>query len=253
MGKKIFILYCLCFSIWSNAQNEAVFNKATSEYNEGNYQKAIDHYLDILESGQHSAAVYFNLGNSYYKLNEIASSIYYYEKALLLTPNDPEIKNNLGYARNMTLDAIETLPETGLSKLYKSITTIFSFDQWAYLAIVFMLLFVLLYITFYYSRYSARKRWAFISSLISLFITIVAVLFAFTQFNDFEAEQPAIVFADEIGIKSEPNPSSQEVFSLHAGTKVNVLDKLNEWKKIRISDGKTGWILSGDIKLLKDF
>ncbi len=243
----------MLFGLVANGQNEAIFTKATAAYNDGDYEKAIGFYNSILENGQHSAALYFNLGNAYYKLNEIASSIYYYEKALLLKPNDPEILNNLGYAQNMTLDAIETIPETGLSKIYKSITNKLSFDQWAYLAVFFMFLFVVFYILFYYFRYSSRKRWAFIGSFVSLFISIVAVALAFIQYDDFNKDQPAIVFADEIGIMSEPNDNSSEVFVLHAGTKVNVLDQLEDWKKIRLKDGKSGWILSENIKLLKDF
>lgn len=236
-----------------SAQNDALFNRATDSYNEGSYDKAIEHYLEIIENGQHSAELYFNLGNSYYKLDQVAPSIYYYEKALLLKPNDPEIKTNLAYAKNMTLDAIEVMPETGLSKIYDSVIGFLSFDQWGYLSVFCIVLFVLLYIAFYYFRYSTRKRIAFVSSLVSLFVAIIAVVFAFVEYNDFLTDQPAIVFVDEVVIKSEPNDRSLEVFRLHEGTKLNVLDELNDWKKVKIADGKIGWLPSKDIKLLRDF
>jgi len=246
-----FLLLLICFSV--SGQNEALFSEASKAYNGGNYENAIQNYLEILENGQHSAEVYFNLGNSYYKLNQIAPSIYYYEKALLLRPNDSEIKNNLAYAQNMTLDAIDEMPETGLSKIKKNLTGFLSFDQWAKTAVIFMILFVLLYIAFYYFRYSTRKRIAFIASLVSLFIAIVSVIFAFVQFSDFTSDRPAIVFSEEIAIRSEPNDRSQEVFTLHEGTKVNVLDELNEFQKIKIADGKTGWVPKESIRVLKDF
>ena len=236
-----------------NAQNEALFNRATDSYNNGDYQKAIDHYSEILDNGEHSAELYFNLGNAYYKLNQVAPSIYNYEKALLLSPNDKEIKNNLSYARNMTLDAIDIMPETGLSKFYNTITGIMTFDQWSYTAVIFMFVFVLLYIAFYYFKYATQKRIAFIGSIVSLFISVMAVVFAFVHYNDFKADQPAIVFDSEVQIKAEPNKRSEAIFVLHEGTKVNVLDELNEWKKIKIVDGKTGWVTSESIKLLKDF
>ncbi|MEH6514106.1 MAG: SH3 domain-containing protein, partial [Maribacter arcticus] len=210
-------------------------------------------YTDILDDGEHSAAVYYNLGNSYYKLNNIAESIYFYEKALLLSPNDEEVKTNLSYAQNMTIDAIDTMPETGLSKLYKSVTGKLTFDQWAYLAIALMIIFVLLYILFYYANSSTLKRWSFIGSILALFICIIAIVFAFIQRSDFKDLQPAIIFAEESSIKSEPNASSQQVFVIHAGTKVNVLDQLDEWNKIKLADGKTGWIQKNELKLLKDF
>lgn len=235
------------------AQNEALFNKATDAYNEGDYEKAVENYLAIVEAGQHSAELYFNLGNSYYKLNQVAPSIYYYEKALLLKPNDSEIKNNLGYAQNMTLDAIETIPQTGFSKIYDDIIGYLSFDQWGYSAVFFILLFVLFYLAFYFLKYASQKRIAFITSIVVLFIAVISVIFAFVQYNTFKADHPAIVFADEVGVKSEPNERSQEVFQLHEGTKIQVLEELNDWKKIKIADGQSGWVSSESIKLLKDF
>ena len=247
-------LLLLLVSFFGNAQGgEALFKSATTAYNDGSYKEAIGYYLKILETGEHSVAVYFNLGNSYYKLNQIAPSIYYYEKALLLKPNDIEVKNNLGYAQNMTMDAIEKIPETYFLKIYKKITTFLSFDQWSYLSILFMLLFVGLYIAFYYLRYATQKRVAFISSISCLVVTIVAVIFALLEYKDFNREQPAIVFSKESVIKSEPNNRGEETFRLHQGAKVNVLNKLNNWKKIQLADGKTGWILAKDIKMLKSF
>lgn len=251
--KKIVFLFVVFLGLTTSAQSKAVFGKATDAYNAGDYNVAIENYLEIIEKGQHSAELYFNLGNSYYKLNQVAPSIYYYEKALLLKPNDSEIKNNLAYAQNMTLDAIEVMPETGLSKIYKDTTGFLSFDQWGYNAVIFMLLFVLLYIGFYYLKYATQKRIAFITSIVSLLIAVVSVVFAFLQYSDFQADQPAIVFDNEVKVTSEPNERSQAVFMLHEGTKLNVLEELKGYKKIRIADGQTGWLTSESIKLLRDF
>ncbi|MCW5514849.1 tetratricopeptide repeat protein [Muriicola sp. Z0-33] len=251
--KGLILIFALFFCFLGNAQNEAIFNRATDAYNEGDYQQAISFYDQILEKGEHSAALYFNLGNSYYKLNQIAPSIYYYEKALLLKPEDAEIKTNLAYAQNMTLDAIEVLPETGLSKIYQRITGRMSFDQWAYTAVVFLVLFVLGYLGFYFLQYATQKRIALISSLTFLMVSFIAILFAFMQYSQFKAEQPAIIFSEVVSVKSEPNNRSGEAFVLHEGTKVNVLEQLNDYRKIQLVDGKIGWIPSDDIKLLKDF
>jgi len=251
--KNSIVIFLLLFGGIATAQDTPVFDQATTAYNEAAYEKAIDLYTSILEDGQHSAALYYNLGNSYYKLNDIPNSIYFYEKALLLAPNDAEIKNNLGYAQQMTLDAIDTLPETGLARFYKKITNALSFDQWAYTAVAFMFLFVLLYILFYYFRYSSRKRWAFIGSLVCLFTSLVTLAFAYIAYEDFNADRPAIIFADEIEIQAEPNAASDAVFVLHAGTKVNIVEELNDWKKIMLTDGKTGWVSAEHLKILKDF
>lgn len=251
--KPLLILLLVIFYFSGQAQNDALFSKATDAYNASDYNTAIENYLTIIETGQHSSELYFNLGNSYYKLNQIAPSIYYYEKALLLKPNDAEIINNLGYAQNMTLDAIELMPETGLSKIYNDITSQLSFDQWGYAAVIFVILFVLLYIAFYYLENATQKRIAFITSLLSLVLAVVSVIFAFLQYRDFQADKPAIVFDNEIKVTSEPNKNSQTVFTLHEGTKLNVLEELNGYKKIRIADGQTGWLTTESIKMLKDF
>ena len=116
-----------------------------------------------------------------------------------------------------------------------------------------MVLFVILYIAFYYAQYSSKKRFAFIGSILALFICLVCIVFAAIEMNSFKANNPAIIFADEVAISSEPNDTSEEVFKLHSGTKVNVLDSLNDFRKIRLSDGKMGWMRKSDLKLLKDF
>ncbi|MBM1104960.1 tetratricopeptide repeat protein [Aurantibacter crassamenti] len=255
MKKENFLLILLLifFELNAFAQNEALFKKGNDAYNEGDFVTAADQYLAILEKGTHSAELYFNLGNAYYKLNQIAPSIYYYEKALVLKPNDSEIINNLAYAQNMTLDAIETLPTTGLKNLYKQFTEILNYDQWAKIAVLFMILFVLLYIAFYFFSYSTRKRIAFISSLIALVCSVLAVVFAYIEFDDFNKNNPAIVFVKESQVKTEPNDRSQQAFILHEGTKVNVIGSLDDWQEIKLSDGQTGWISSENIKLIKDF
>lgn len=251
--KKIIFLIITMISFWGVAQNNVLFDEATKAYNEGKYDVAIENYNKIIDKGEHSAALYYNLGNAYYKLNKIAPSIYYYEKSLLLDPSDNEVKNNLSFARNMTLDAIEPIPETGIDKIFSGITGFLSFDQWAITAIIFMLFFVLGYIAFYYVNYSSQKRIALIGSMVSLFISLVAVLFAYTEYDTYSSEQPAIVFENEVLVKSEPNNRSQEAFRIHEGTKVFVLDTLSDWNKIKLADGKSGWVPTDNIKLLKDF
>ena len=251
--RKLVFCIILTLSYPAFAQNETLFESATESYNDGLYEKAIEDYLQILDNGQHSAALYYNLGNCYYKLNQIAPSIYYYEKALLLDPGDKEIKNNLLYAQQMTIDDIKPLPESGISRIYNSAIGWLTFDQWAYAAVIFSLFFVIAYILYYFLRYSSHKRLAFIASMMSLILSIVSVIFAFVQHNHYNAEKPAIVFAQESIVKSEPNERSPEVFLLHEGTKVMVLEDLEDYKRIEIADGKSGWVLQEDIKMLKDF
>ncbi len=249
--KSFFYILSFLLSFASLAQNETLFEEANTLYNQGKYAEAIDKYTAILETKNHSASLYFNLANANYKLNNIAPSIFYYEKALQLNPNDTDIKNNIAFARNMTVDAIDTIPEGGLNKLLKNMTNTFSFDNWAKISVALVFCFVVLFLLYYFAYSSIRKRFAFIGSLLSLILLCTSLLFAFHKYNLDEKDNPAIVFAQESKVKSEPNLRSEESFRLHEGTKVQVLDTVNNWKKIKLSDGKIGWLLSEDIKMLK--
>ncbi|MDT0606465.1 tetratricopeptide repeat protein [Croceitalea rosinachiae] len=253
MNRKLLTILFLIFSFGVVAQNNTLFEHATEAYNKGEYQKAIGFYEKILENKQHSPELYFNLGNSYYKLGEIGPSIYYYEKALLLKPNDIEIKNNLGYANNMRLDAIDEMPETAFTSFYKTVTNYLSFEQWAYLSVGMVFLFVLGYVVYYFLYNATQKRIAFIISASGLVIAAISVVMAYFQYKDFKHDKPAIIFSREIAITSEPNERSEKLFTLHEGTKVNVLEKLGDWQKIKIADGQTGWLPSENLKLLKNF
>ncbi|HUH27779.1 SH3 domain-containing protein [Gelidibacter sp.] len=249
MKHFIYILAFLMSSI-GFSQNEQLFEQANDLYNKGDFEEAISRYQSIIESGEHSAALYFNLANAHYKLNHIAPSIYYYEKALLLAPNDKEIHNNIAFARNMTIDAIDKTPELGFAKFSKSVTNWLTFDNWAKLSILLMVLFVVFYLIYYFSYSSIKKRLTFIAAMTSLILACSAVALAFNNYHLVENDQPAIVFAKESQVKSEPNLRSSESFKLHEGTKVQILDTVNNWKKIQLADGKMGWIPAEAIKAL---
>jgi len=247
------IILLIVFSSAVSGQNDELFKKGIDSYNEGQYSQAISYYESILKNKEHSAALYFNLGNCYYKMNRIAPSIYYYEKALLLDPNDPDIQNNLAFARQMTLDAIEEIPETGLAKAYKGSAGALSYEQWGVLSIIFVCMGILAYIVYFLVRFSTYKRIALVTSLVLMILGFVFVAFAYIGQQDYRNDQPAIIFADAITVRSEPNRRSEPVFELHEGTKVQVLDELEDWNKIQLANGQEGWLPQTEIRLLKDF
>lgn len=248
------LLYILFFFIGNLvAQNQSVFEQANALYTEGKFEDAITKYQAILDTKQHSAELYYNLANAHYKLNNIAPSIYYYEKALQLKPNDTEILNNIAYAKNMTVDAIQEVPQLGMSKFFNKLTNAFAFDDWAKIAIGFILAFVVLFLVYYFTDSTTRKRAAFSSSVVFLFLSLISLGLAFQKQTLDKKDNPAIVFAQKSEVKTEPNSVGTDAFVLHEGTKVQVLDTINDWKKIKLADGKTGWILSNDIKLLNNF
>lgn len=249
----VFALFLLLSFFSGSAQQGSLFEAGNELYNQGEYLGAIDKYKEIIATGKHSSELYFNMGNAYYKMDRIAPSILYYEKALLLDPDDEDVKVNLAYARNMTIDDIDALPQTGFSKLTRGLLGTFTYGVWSYLAIGGMLLFVLFFIGYYFAYREGRKRLLFAVSGGWLFLSLLCLLFAFQQRKWERNYDPAIVFAHETTVKSEPNLGSDEIFRLHEGTKVFILDAMHDWNKIRLADGKEGWLPSDELQRIKDF
>ena len=240
----------LLFSIVSFGQNNKLFDEGKELYKNGKYQQSINTWMQILENGEASSELYFNLANAQYKLNQIGPSIYYYEKALQLSPNDSDIKTNLAFAENARIDAIEPLPQSVFTKWYKNIADTFTYDGWAILAVVLSMLFVTLFLLYYFSYTEKRKRLLFASSMLSVLLLLGAITLAVMTYEDFSKNQPAIIFASQIEVKSEPSMGSNSAFVLHEGTKVQITAQDGNWYRIALADGKDGWIPASDLKQL---
>lgn len=233
------------------SQTTESFKQANELYNSGYYKEAIGQYDSILASGQHSAELYFNLANCYYKLNEVGPSIFYYEKALQLAPDDLDILNNLGYAQKMTIDAIQEVPESGVSKLLNKTLNSLSVDGWAIRCVGLVFLFVVLFLGYYLSYSEAKKRLFFVSSNVVLIALFVSLGLLFKKDSLDSNTHPAIIFVKETEIKTEPNLRSETSFTLHEGTKVLVIEDYNNvWLKIKLLNGETGWMSRSELKSL---
>lgn len=247
MKKILFIL--LLTSQFFFAQSS--FEKGNDLYQKGKYEQAISEYESVLASKNHSAELYFNLGNCYYKLNKVAPAIYNYEKALVLNPDDAEITNNLKFAQKLQIDEIKVVPQVGFSKMVHDFTSIFHYNTWAWISVGLATLFLLFFIGYYFSQTALSKRIFFIGMFVLLFLMLISVSSAISEKNHYENDRPAIVFVDMVLVKSEPQNASNTVFTLHEGTKVFVLETLDGWKKIQLTDGIEGWIEKTAIKEVK--
>jgi tetratricopeptide (TPR) repeat protein len=246
----IIVAMVLLNSLSYQPQNTQLFEQANNYYNKGEFELAINNYESIINNGEHSAEVYFNLANSYYKTNNIASSIYYYEKALKLKPDDNDIINNLGFAQNMTIDEIAVTPQVGFNRIYTNLVNTFSFDNWSKISVVFVFAFVLLFLLYYFSVNTNMKRATFIGSFVAVVFALFTVFMAFQKHHLDNKYNEAIVFSKSIDIKSEPNSGSNNLFRLHEGTKVKIIENLSDWSHIELADGQKGWIPSKSIKVL---
>ncbi|PHS10761.1 MAG: ion channel protein [Kordia sp.] len=247
---KYLIYILLLITSFGYAQNEQLFEKANGLYNSEKYNEAVQVYQQLLSTKNHSVSLYFNLGNAHYKLNQLAESVYYYEKALQLDAANEDVLTNLTFANNMRIDKIDMIPTTGFSKMFSSIVNMLSFDTWAILGVVFMMFFIVSFVGYRQSKFTNRKRSFFIASLFSLFLSVLLVAFAYQQEATTINEKYAIVFAKESQVKSEPKFNSDEAFQLHEGTKVSVFEDFEGWTKIKLTNGSVGWIISKDIKRL---
>ena len=237
-------------SLKAQAPVSTLFEEGNTAYNNGDFFKAVTLYEQTLLTGKHSASLYFNLGNAYYRLNKVAESIYNYEKARQLDPENEDFKVNSAFAQNMTIDAIEPLPESQLSQIQNSLYALASASIWSKIIVLFVWLFAIFFSIYLLNKTIKLKRIFFVLSLFSLILFLSSFTIKFFANAEQENKKYAIIFSNEINIWSEPNLRAEIQFTLHEGTKVELLDSLDEWKKIRIANGSEGWIKNASLKSL---
>ncbi|MEE4000193.1 CDC27 family protein [Tenacibaculum sp. FZY0031] len=241
--RKLVIYLFLLVSISTFAQNaNDVFLSANSLYKEGKYEEAIKLYEQIEDENLASSEVYYNLANCYYKLHKIAPTIYNYEKALQLNPLNEDAKNNLIIAKRLTLDRIEALPKSVVQKFNENYLQKFTYNTWAVITIVFSFIASILFLLFYFAYTPSKKRTYFTTSIISFLLLLTCLIITYTQYNQSKNNIEAIIYTEEVPVTNEPTENSNEIFILHEGTKVKILDSVDNWKKIKLVDGKVGWI-----------
>ncbi len=246
---SLLIVFVLSISTYAQTNME-LFVKANELYRNDKIEEALVLYETIEKNGAVSSELYYNLGNAYYKLNKVAPSIYNYEKALQLNPLNEDAKANLILANRMAIDTFEVLPKTVFQKLYENIIQQLTYNQWAVIAVTTAILGVLFFLFFYFSYTPSKRRTYFIITVLSGVIMLFGLVFSFKEYNVSKTTIEAIVFDMKTSVKNAPTQNSEVVFDLHEGTKVLVLDKVDIWKKIKLSDGKIGWVSKTAIKEL---
>jgi tetratricopeptide (TPR) repeat protein len=241
------VLFCFGLNLWSQ-QTDSIFNKANDAYANANYNEAKRLYQSILKEDKVSGELFFNLGNTYYKLEDIANSIYYYEKALKLSPENESIKNNLAFAERMRLDQFERLPESELDQGLNNFITLFSVDNWSVVGIVFLFVAGIVFAFFIFKKRSFIKRLSLGLSILFLLLSAGAFSMAQTQLNQINNNVFAIIFEKEKPVFEEPNKKAATLIQLHEGTKVKILDQFRSFYKVQLPDGSIGWMETTNLK-----
>lgn len=230
---------------------EKTVEVADSAYIQGNYSTAAAIYEEILSKGKVSASIYMNLGSSYFKMDETAKAILNYERAYLLDPSDEDIRFNLELARTHIVDKEVLVNELFIVTWFKKLGSSLSINQWTLIAIVCITMMFAAITAFILGRKVVLKKVSFYMSLAFLLITIMSVCFASSQKNRLLNSGSAIIMSPSVTVKSTPSQNGTDLFIIHEGKKVRVLDStMSEWTEIALNDGNKGWVSTNSIEII---
>lgn len=247
MKKYLCILIQFMLLLPLHAQTKA---QADSAYAAERYDEAAAVYSALLKQGEHPD-IYYNLGNCYYKTGRMALAILNYERAHLLSPSDADIRFNLDLARTKTVDKIVPESEMFFVDWYRSLVNMAGADTWAGIGVAAFILMGLLVMLYLFSGKIGYKKTGFFGAVVMLVVVIFSNIFAWQQNEKLTNRDAAIVMTTSVMVKSTPNDSGTDLFVLHEGTRVELIDQsMKDWKEIRLADGKIGWLKTKDIEVI---
>lgn len=244
-----FVLFVLSTISWGQKANwNEKFDKANELILKEKFQEAIAIFQDLEKQNNTSPELLFNLGNAFYRTNDNVNAVYYYEKALKLTPNDKSIETNLGYARKNLIDDITIVKEYDNQDILHQTLGKLTPDQWSILATILAFTILIAFIVYYLNEKSSIKRISFVWIVVAL-LSLGASIYA-AKFEEVYRgkEETGIIFSQETNLKEEAKNTSKTLKELHAGTKVYILEHNALWIKVRLDNQEIGWIEKSTIK-----
>jgi len=211
------------------------------------YEKAIDCYTRVIDMGYSASSLYFNLGNAWFKQSNFPKAILYYEKARLLDPTDEDIRQNLAIANSRIVDKIENIPEFFLKRWISDLAVLLFPDQWALASLLIFALSLSAFFLYMFTNGYRLKRLGFIAGVIFVILSLTGILFMQKRKQLIRHGHGAIVIAPVVNVKSSPDEQGTSVFVLHEGTRVVLMDSVQQWKEVKIPDGNKGWIEDRDL------
>jgi len=237
------LIITLLVSTSTFASNQ-LFEKANKAYNNLDYSSAIILYDSILNIGLESSELYYNLANCHYKTQNWANAIWHYEKSLKIQRNNKTIQN-LQLTKLKIIDQIEEIPQLFYNKWWYSFISIFNTFSWQLISILIIWLALTINIINQFTNYKKRH---FLSVLYSL--ALISIFANYSSYQKNITKKEAIIFTSSIVVNSAPSSSSTNLFTLHAGSKIEISDTIGEWVNIKITNGSSGWIKESDCKIL---
>ncbi|MDD4644838.1 MAG: tetratricopeptide repeat protein [Bacteroidales bacterium] len=244
----VFSLFVLLPVAGQSKVEQVVFDKANQLYLNGDYSSAREEYQKIINSGFESVELYYNLGNTFYKLGQIPSAILYYEKALILNPKDVDIKFNLELANQLVVDKINPVNEFFVKKWFRSFAGILKADVWGYLSLLSLGLFLAAVVYLYITRGFRYRKLIVSGGAVMVIFFFFSILLGSIQHKQTAHPDSAIVFASSLTAKSSPDQGGTDLFVVHEGLKVRITDQVGTWIRIRLADGNEAWIPENSVE-----
>jgi tetratricopeptide (TPR) repeat protein len=232
------------------AESDSVLFRAEQYYRQNEFSKAVAEYQSLADSGWVSAALFYNLGNAYFRNNDVKSAILYYERAKRLAPNDEAINENLELSYSLIFDKVEAVPELFLITWGNAIRDMMTVRAWSWWSIGSFAAMLALGLIFLFVRKMGVRRFAFGLSVFCLLLCLATFTFGYLQKANIGRTDEAIVFTPSVTIKSSPDDSGNNKFILHEGIKVRIEDRIDDWCEVRIADGNKGWMRISDLKVI---
>ncbi len=245
-----FISFMLMSLVPQSQTIDSKLLQAEQLYNTSKYDSAALLYQSVIDSGYQSPELYYNLGNTYFKLQEIPTAILFYEKALKLDPNNDGIVHNLKLCNTLIPDRIDEVPRIFFIRWYQGLYNYLPIDVWAFIGLGFFFLASFFILFYFLSSVTIIRKFGFWVALIFVMISAFTFFLTTQKYSSFKQHNEAIIFTPSITVKSSPAESSVDLFVIHEGTKVMILDKVGTWRKIKIQNGSIGWIESENMQLI---
>ncbi len=231
-------------------ERQLKFSKGVEYYTASDFEGALREWLEIYDTGYRSAELAYNIGNAYFKLNNVPGAILFFERARLLKPGDNNIIYNLQIARTLVVDKFEEIPELFFVRWFDFLSLMLHTNTWAVLSILTFIAFLILLSVYIYSTRYKLKVVSFWAAVLLLFISVSSLAFTLRNRDLVYNSREAVIFAPSVNGKSSPDASGTDLFVLHEGTTVSIEDKVGEWFEIRLSDGNKGWIPSTSLTII---
>jgi len=245
----ILAVVILSSSMWAESA-EAMLKRGNEFYIEKDYNKAIEAYENLTEQGYESPELFYNLGNSYFRIGKLGYAVLYYEKAHKLAPSDEDINHNLAFVNLQTVDKIETLPPFFLFEWWENLLALFSVTGWTIFTYIIYVLLLGIVVLYTFASGSFIQRLTVYGGLFTVLLLALSITILAVNVNRENNVKKAVVVEQTATAKLSPDNKSNDAFIIHEGLKVTVEDHLSNWIKVRLEDGKIGWLTNDNIRII---